>query len=653
MHAPIEGLIADGKREGLVLVFRGRCGRAPPPGGDGRDALLVEVHVDGRTVWVPPGTTILEAARRLGVTIPALCHLPGVHVGGMCGICVVEVEGRPGLVTACDHEVYSGMTVNTSSPAVKKAREAAISALFEGHPRECLICERKDTCELRELERELGAPRLPGLSQSPAYGPDRSTAAIVRNPAKCVLCGRCFAVCSSMGGLDTLAAFEGPAAQVADVVEAFGQSYPLSSRYKGLKSMAFSEALGSTDCTQCGQCVLACPTAALTEKPHIGAVARALADPRKHVVVQTAPSLRVTVAEFMGLDPGSISTGQLVAALRRLGFDRVFDTAMAADITVVEETAELAKRLSQDADFPMFSSCCPAWVKYVEDHYPEIIPALSTCKSPQQMFGAVAKTYYAQVYGIDPDKVYAVSVMPCTAKKYEAARPELTTRGRRDVDAVLTARELARMLQANGIDLGSLEPEDYDMPLGHASGGGTIFGAGGGVMEAVVRVFRKAADADPLEPIEWTAHPQIENVQEAAIKVPGRTLRVAAVQTLRAARALISAIKDGAARYDFVEVMACPGGCVGGGGQPIPMDKQRLSTQPGVRGMALRRIDPGLGVRVSSDNPWVARVMEFLGGPLSGVAEEVLHTCFTAREDGGPLALSLTPISSRMGGAAR
>lgn len=571
----------------------------------------------------------------------------------MCGICVVEVEGRAGLVTACDHEVYSGMTVNTSSPAVKKAREAALSALFEGHPRECLICERKDSCELRELEKELGVTRLLGLSQGPAQGPDRSTAAIVRNPAKCVLCGRCFAACSSVGGLETLATLESPAAQVRGAVEAYGPAYPLSSRYRGLKSMAFSEALGSTDCVQCGQCVLACPTAALTEKSHIGAVARALADPRKHVVVQTAPSVRVTVAEFMGLEPGAISTGQLVAALRRLGFDRVFDTAMAADITVVEETAELAKRLSQGADFPMFSSCCPAWVKYVEDHYPEIIPALSTCKSPQQMFGAVAKTYYAQVYGIDPDKVYVVSVMPCTAKKYEAARAELATRGRREVDAVLTARELARMLAAKGLDIGSLDPEDYDVPLGHASGGGTIFGAGGGVMEAVVRVFRKAADADPLEPIEWTAHPQIENVQEAVIKVPGKTLRVAAVQTLRSAKALISALKDGAARYDFVEVMACPGGCVGGGGQPIVMDKQRRSERPDVRGRALRGIDPSLGVRISSDNPWVARVMEFLGGPLSEVAEEVLHTCYTARENGGPLTLSLTPISSRTGGATR
>jgi len=578
----------------------------------------VRFQLNGREVEAPRGMNLLEVCRAQGFDVPSLCYLPGIHEAGICRVCLVEVEagGRRSLQASCVYPVDEGIRVYTHSPRARRARRRVVELMLSEHEVDCTNCVRNLNCELQRLADEMGIRRLRVTGERRVYPVQDKNAFIVRDYNKCVKCRRCEAVCRDV--------------QDVGVYAARNRGFDL------VIAPAFMKDLSEVDCISCGQCVLACPTGALREKEYIDDVWRAIEDPDKFVVVQTAPAIQVTLGEAFGLDPGTPVRGKLAAALRRLGFDRVFTTELAADLTVVEEANELLARLGGRGKLPLISSCSPGWVKFCEHFYPEFLDNLSTCKSPMEMFGALAKTYYAEKEGLDPEKMVVVGVMPCTAKKFEAARPELITRGRRDVDYVLITRELARMLRQAGIRFDRLPDEDFDRPLGIATGAAAIFAASGGVMEAAVRTAAAlAGDTDAPVRLEFREFRGLKGIKEARVKLAGRELRLAVASGTRNARRLLERLKAGE-KFHFIEIMACPGGCVGGGGQPILgrlNRKEREDTERRMqRAKTLYKLDLERDVRRAHENPAVKKIYaEFLGHPLSAKAKEILHTHYTPR----------------------
>lgn len=575
---------------------------------------LITLTIDGQSVTVPKGTTVLEAAKQAGIRIPTLCHMQGINEIGACRVCVVEVKGMRGMQPSCVLAASDGMVVNTNSAPAIRARRTNLELILSTHPKDCLICSRNGSCELQSLAEGMGIRNIRFEGARNEYPLDLSTPSIVRDPNKCILCRRCIAVCHQVQGVGVLGAIE-----------------------RGFDTIVAPEAgqqLNDVACVLCGQCVMVCPTGALSEVDNIDKALAALADPSKHVVVQTAPAVRVAIGEEFGQAPGTVMTGQMVAGLRRLGFQQVFDTDFAADLTIWEEATELVQRLQTGGTLPMITSCSPGWIKFIEHFYPELLGHLSTCKSPQQMFGAVAKTYYAEKIGVKPEDMVVVSVMPCTAKKFESQRAEMADSGVADVDVVLTTRELARMFKQAGIDLNQLPIEDFDDPLGISTGAAVIFGATGGVMEAALRTAYEWLTKQTLPQVELTDVRGMQGIKEAAVELPGTgiTLKVAVTHSLSNARKLLEAIKAGEADYHFVEVMACPGGCISGGGQPRPADVNDFAQLREQRISGIYRADEQLPVRKSHENQAVKELYDTFLGEIGGdKAHHLLHTAYQAR----------------------
>ena len=575
---------------------------------------MVTLTIDGRTVEVPEGTTILEAAKTIGITIPTLCaHTELHHTPGACRVCVVEVEGGKTLVASCVYPAGSGMKVRTNSSRVRSTRKHVMEFLLSDHPQECTTCIKEGACELQTVAQEVGVReiRVP-VTDFSERDIDRSSPALVRDPAKCINCGRCVTVCTDVQGVHLLT--------------------PEGRGFTSKIVPALREDLADAVCTYCGQCAVVCPTGAIVERDDVDAVWNALENPEIHVVVQEAPAIRAQLGEEFALPPGSLVTGKMIAALRRLGFDRVFDTNFTADLTIIEEGHELLHRVKSGGVLPMMTSCSPGWIKFMEHLYPDLLPHLSTCKSPQQMFGALAKTYYAQVAGIDPASIFVVSIMPCTAKKFEASREEMASSGYRDVDAVLTTRELARMIRQAGLDFSQLEDAEFDAPMGEYTGAGTIFGATGGVMEAAIRTVYAVVTGKNLPSLDVNPVRGLEGVKEASLEIGALgTVRVAVAHGLAQAGMLMDAVRSGKADYHFIEIMSCPGGCVGGGGQPLPASNEKRRLRAG----ALYHDDGAVQkYRQSHENPSVQRLYEtFLLEPLGEKSHHLLHTSYTPRGD--------------------
>lgn len=574
---------------------------------------MVTLTIDGQKVEVPKGSTVLEAARKAGIKIPTLCFLKGVNEIGACRMCVVEVKGARALQASCVLPVSEGMEVYTNSPAVRESRKITLELLLSDHNLECPTCVRNLNCELQKLSEELGIKsiRFQGEKHAPRY--DDFSPSIVRDASKCILCRRCVSACHK--------------------VQEVGVISPNHRGFNTVIAPAFDMSLAEVACVNCGQCILVCPVGALKEKDDTDKVWQALADPDMHVIVQTAPAIRVSLGEEFGEGRGAIVTKKLPAALRRLGFDKVFDTDFAADLTIMEEGSEFLERLQNGGKLPLITSCSPGWIKFCEHYYPEFLDNLSTCKSPQQMFGAIAKTYYAEKMGIDPSKIFVVSIMPCTAKKFEAQRPEMNSSGYSDVDVALTTRELSRMLKEAGIDLNKLPDEEFDEPLGISTGAGAIFGATGGVMEAALRTVYELVTKKELKKIDFTEVRGVEGVKEATIDIDGIQVNVAVAHGLANARKVLDRVKNGEANYHFIEIMCCPGGCVGGGGQPILSADERWDVDyREVRGNAIYEVDRQMPLRKSHENPAIQTLYkEFLGKPLSEKSHHLLHTHYTKR----------------------
>jgi NADH-quinone oxidoreductase subunit G/NADP-reducing hydrogenase subunit HndD len=552
--------------------------------------------------------TVLEAAKAAGVHIPTLCYHPDLRPRGLCRVCLVDIKGQRTLQPACTFPVADMMVVDTNSPAVRKARRTVVELLLSDHDRDCTVCERGGNCELQAISEDMGIREIRFEGERVTVPIDTSSPSVVRNPQKCILCRRCLEVCSGIQG-----------------VEAIG----LGGRgFDTCIAPPHGKELADTACVNCGQCIDRCPTGALIGKNYIDQVWKAIEDPDKFVVVQTAPAVRVALGETQGMEPGEIVTGQMVSALRRLGFDRVFDTDFTADLTIIEEGNELIKRIKEGGVLPMITSCSPGWIKFCEHFYPDLLNHLSSCKSPQQMFGALAKTYFAEKAGVDPAKIVSVSVMPCTAKKFECDRPEMYDSGFKDVDYVLTTRELGAMLKQAGIKLDELPEAMYDDPLGESTGAAVIFGATGGVMEAALRTAYEVITGETLPALDLEMCRGMEGVKEATVQVGDLPVKVAVAHGLANAAKILDKIRAGEAPWHFIEVMACPGGCLGGGGQPIPTDAEIRSA----RARAIYQADRDLPLRKSHENPSVTRIYEeFLIEPLGEKSHHLLHTKYTPR----------------------
>lgn len=574
---------------------------------------MVNLKINGMDVTVPEGSTILEAARVLGIEIPTLCYLKEINEIGACRICLVEVNGRK-LQAACVFPVSEGMEVNTNNARVQNSRKMTLEMILSTHNRDCLSCIRSGSCELQKLCQDFGVSDSAHYAGDVIlYENDDSAVHMVRDDNKCILCRRCIAACN---------------AQHIGVIGTNARGFDTH------VSCAMEKSLGEVPCVSCGQCIVNCPTAALSEKDETDKVWAALQDPTKHVVVHAAPSIRVTLGECFGMPIGSNVKGKMVAAMRRIGFDRVFDTDFGADLTIMEEASELIQRLTTGGKMPMITSCSPGWVSFCEYYYPEFLENLSTCKSPQQMMGAIIKTWYAQKEGLDPKDIFVVGIMPCTAKKVENLRGPYVNEGIPDVDVSLTTREFARMIHRAGIYFRHLPDEEFDPLLGESSGAGAIFGVTGGVMEAALRTAADWLGHGTDQKLEFTEVRGLKNIREATYQMGDRTLRVALASGTGAADELLKRVSAGEAQYDFIEVMGCPGGCVNGGGQPVQHavvhNFVNLVQQ---RAQALYQEDLDLPVRRANDNPMIQLLYsEFLGEPNSEIAHRYLHTHFTERE---------------------
>lgn len=567
----------------------------------------IHLSINGLPVEVAEGTMILQAAKQVGIDIPHLCYHPDQRAKARCRICSVEVKGSRKLRPACATACREGMEVRTDTKLVHDTQRGILQLILADHNQDCLHCPKDGNCELQALCARFniqGSP-LPRVSKPSARTNDNP--ALIRDASKCVKCGRCIRACKDTQGIEALH-FAQRSAEIC-------------------ATTAYGLPLMQTDCVLCGQCSLVCPTAAITERDDTERVLATLHDPEKHVIVQVAPSVRVALGDAFHLSAGEVVTGKMVRALRLLGFAKVFDTNFGADLTIMEEASELLARLQGHGVLPMMTSCSPGWVYYLEKHHENLIPHLSTAKSPMSMFGAVAKTYYAKLAKIDPQKIVTVSIMPCTAKKFEAQRKELSHDGLYDVDIVLTTRELAKLIRYLGVHFEDLPTDEFDSPLGEATGAGAIFGTTGGVMEAALRTAASLAGTEAEKArIEYQEVRGMKDIREATVYVGGKPVRVAIVHTLKAAKHMAEAMEKGQAPYEFIEVMACPGGCLGGGGQPLTTTNAWRRE----RQKALYAIDRALPLRKSHENPEIQRLYkDYLGQPLKGLAHELLHTHFT------------------------
>ena len=575
---------------------------------------LITLTIDNIKVQVPKGTTILQAARKIGIDIPTLCFLKEINEVGDCRMCIVEVEGARGFLPSCIQKVSEGMVVHTNTPALTEARRVVLDLIISNHKVECLTCIRNGNCELQELAKKFNITKLEFPGEMKEEKIDDLSPSIVRDSSKCVLCRRCIAACKNVqkiGAIDCAErGFESCVATTGD------------------------NSLNDVNCTFCGQCIQACPTGALHEKETINEVWEKIKDPEYTVIVQTAPAVRAALGEEFGMPIGTNVTGKMVTALRLIGFDKVFDTNTGADFTIMEEANEFIERFSKNEYIPMITSCSPGWIRFIEMNYPELLPHLSSCKSPHQMFGALLKTYYAEKENLDPKKIYNVSVTPCVAKKFERSREEMKNDGLCDVDNVITTRELARMIKQAGLDFEKLEDSEFDSPMGEATGAAAIFGTTGGVMEAALRTAQDTLIGEDLAKIDFEAVRGGDGIKRATVNIAGKEIKVVAASGLANARTILDEIKNGTADYQFVEIMACPGGCVMGGGQPIKSSKIRLDTDVRkLRADCLYSIDEKSVIRKSHENPVVQKIYkEFLGKPGSEKAEELLHTHYQARE---------------------
>ncbi len=577
---------------------------------------MINLKINGTPISVPAGTTVLEAARMNNIDIPTLCFLKEINAIGACRICVVEnrVNGMGRLVAACVFPVAEGMDIYTHSPMVQKARKQTLELILSDHDKKCLSCVRSGSCELQRLCNEYGVDKEDSFNGAVnVFDIDNSAVHMYRDNNKCILCRRCVAVCDKLQGVSVIGANErGFATHIGS---------------------AFDDGLGLTSCVSCGQCIVACPVGALSEKDDTDKVWEALADPTKHVVVQVAPSIRVTLGEAFDMPIGTNVEGKMVTALKKLGFDKVFDTNVTADLTIMEESNELIERVQKGGVLPMITSCSPGWIKFCEHYFPDMIPNLSSCKSPQQMFGAVIKTYYAEKNNIDPKDIVSVSVMPCTAKKFEVGREDQSAAGIPDVDIAITTRELARMIKRAGLFFTKLEDSDFDHPLGVGSGAGLIFGATGGVMEAALRTAVEKLTGEELGKLEFEDVRGTAGIKEAAYKVGDLDVKVAVCSGLANAKELLKKVQSGEADYTFIEIMGCPGGCVNGGGQPHqPASVRNFEDLRALRAKALYDTDAAMSLRKSHENPVIKELYDsYFDHPGSHKAHEVLHTSYVKR----------------------
>lgn len=576
----------------------------------------INIKINGMEVSANPGSTILEAAHNAGIKIPTLCFLKEINEIGACRMCVVEVKGARNLVAACVHPINEGMEIYTNTPRLLESRRKTLQLILSNHDRKCLSCVRSGNCELQQLCKELGvADESYFDGTSTQYELDDSAAHMVRDNNKCILCRRCIATCEKVQGIGVIGVNE-----------------------RGFASFIgspFAMGLGETSCVSCGQCIAVCPTGALYEKDYTNQILDAIADPEKHVVVQTAPSVRAALGEEFGYPMGTDVEGKMAAALRRIGFDKVFDTDFSADVTIMEEATELLDRINNGGVLPLITSCSPGWIKYCEHYFPDMTENLSSCKSPQQMFGALTKTYYAQKMGIDPKNIVCVSVMPCTAKKFEIGRENQNAAGPdiADVDIAITTRELARLIKKVGLEFTSLPDEGFDDPMGESTGAAVIFGATGGVMEAALRTAVEVLTGEELANLDFTDVRGTAGVKEASYSVAGLEVKVAIASGLGNARALLNKVKSGEADYHFIEIMGCPGGCVNGGGQPqVSGDVRNFTDVRAIRAKVLYDNDSQKTIRKSHENPSVKKLYdEFLEKPGSHKAHEILHTSYVKR----------------------
>jgi NADH-quinone oxidoreductase subunit G len=581
------------------------------------DRKKVKVIINDQEMTVPDGITILEAAQEAGIKIPTLCHLD-LHdlqlynKTASCRVCMVELGAamRNKLVPACVTKAYEGMTVRTDSIRAIAARRLSVELLLSNHPNECFTCPKNTECELQSLAAELGVREIRWEGERMDYPKDISSDSIVKDSNKCIYCRRCETACNVI--------------QTCGILSGIGRGF------NSFVGPAFNIPMVESSCTYCGQCVQVCPTAALTEVNHTDKVWEAINDPDKHVIVQTAPAIRVALGELFGMEPGTIVTGKMVTALKRMGFDGVFDTNFGADLTIMEEASELIYRIKNNKTLPILTNCCPAWVKFIEHQFPELLHVPSTCKSPHVMFGTIAKTYYAKQNGIDPDNIVVVSIMPCIAKKAEAKRPELTKDGHNDVDIVVTTRELGRMIKEAGINFNALPDSQFDHPLGETTGASVIFGTAGGVIEAAVRTAYEWMTGEELKNVEFEELRGMEGVRKATVKIGDQELKIGIASGLGNSRKILEDIREGKADYHAIEIMACPGGCIGGGGQPYHHGNEEIVKK---RRLAIYEEDRRKEVRKSHENKEILKLYkEYLGEPFGKLAHELLHTHFEERE---------------------